>query len=220
MFLYASLTVLATGVLGVLLFAPIPPTPWGPQLSTLFDFGHFVLFAAMMLFLWRAFQRKIGLSLCVSVGIAGLCEAGQFLSGRTVCVPDFYRGVLGALFAAVIVDAYSQPRTFGRRACHLVLALMLAAWPVAEIVPLLVDACAECRALRTISGPGRPRQEAAGSPSCKASLRFRSGANDRFVFSGGDHPPLQRSGQLPAHPGQCWIADEVVSLMRIAFEVV
>ena len=140
-FWYAGLTLPAAGLLGVLLFVPIPPTPGVRQVTAVFNFGHFVLFAAVMLWLWIVSKRNIGLSLCVSVAVAGICEAGQFFSGRTVCVPDFWRGVLGVLFAAAVIHACSGAWTFRQRACHAILAAALAAWPVAEVLPALVDAC-------------------------------------------------------------------------------
>ncbi len=138
--LRVSLAVSVSGVLGVLLFVPLPPTPLGAHLTPLLNFGHFVLFAAATLFLWRKYRQDIGLALCVAVGMAGLCELGQFFSGRTVSGPDFCRGVLGAMFAAVIIDACRKPYTFSRRASHLTLAVLLAAWPVAETMPVWVGA--------------------------------------------------------------------------------
>ena len=140
-FWYAGLTLPVAGLLGVLLFSPIPPTLWSRQVTPVLNFGHFVLFAVVMLWLWIVSKRNIGLSLCVSVGVAGICEAGQFFSGRTACVPDFWRGVMGVLFTAVIIHACGGARTVRQRACHAILAVALAAWPVAEVLPVLVDAC-------------------------------------------------------------------------------
>ena len=138
---YAGLTLPAAGLLGVLLLTPIPPTLWIRQVPAVFDFGHFVLFAVVMLWLWIVSRRNIGLSLCVSVAVAGICEAGQFFSGRSVCLPDFWRGVLGVFFTTVVIHACGGVRTFRQRACHAILAVALAAWPVAEVLPTLVDAC-------------------------------------------------------------------------------
>ena len=138
---YAGLILPATGLLGVLLFAPIQATSWGRQVAAVFDFGHFILFAAVMLGLWMVSKRNTGLSLCVSVAVAGICEAGQCFSQRTVSVPDFFRGVLGVFFATVIIHACAADRTFRQRASHAILAVALAAWPVAELLPVFVDAC-------------------------------------------------------------------------------
>jgi hypothetical protein len=141
LFWYAGLTLPAAGLLAALLFGPIPRTLWNRQVTAVFDFGHFVLFAAVMLWLWIISRRNTGLSLCVSVAVAGICEAGQFFTGRTACVPDFWRGVLGVLFTIVIIHACGGARTFRQRVCHVILAVALAAWPVAEVLPALVDVC-------------------------------------------------------------------------------
>lgn len=138
---YAGLTLPAAGMLGVLLLAPIPSALRCWQATVVCNFGHFVLFAAVTLWLWTVSKRNIGLSLCVSVAVAGICEAGQAFSGRSVCLPDFWRGALGVFFTIVVIHACGGVGTFRRWAWHAILAVALAAWPVAEVLPVLVDAC-------------------------------------------------------------------------------
>ena len=141
MFWCVGLTLPAAVVLVLLLLGPIPRAPWQKQVATVFDFGHFVLFAVVMLWLWVLLKRNVGLSLCISAAVAGILEAGQFFSGRMVCLPDFWRGLLGVLFTAVIIHACVTTRTFRQRSRYAILALALAAWPVAEVIPTVVKAC-------------------------------------------------------------------------------
>ena len=84
------------------MFIPFPAGLISPRVTTMFDFGHFWLFALVTWLLWWALRRRLLLAVSVAALIATVCEAGQLWSSRSANLPDFLRNLLGVSAAAAV----------------------------------------------------------------------------------------------------------------------
>jgi hypothetical protein len=134
-----------------LLLMPLP-LPWhGSWRSKLLDLGHVPLFGGLTLCLWLLLGGRLLGPVLFALALAGLAEIVQPYFGRTGDIFDFLRGALGILAAAALVRACRRPRTVGRVAAYVLVALGLVAWPVGETAPHLLDAYQGYRTFPTLA---------------------------------------------------------------------
>jgi hypothetical protein len=127
-----------------LLLVPLPRSWQGSWQGKTLDFGHVPLFAALTLALQAGLRRSWILSAGIALAVAGLGEVLQELFsqslGRSGNLADFLRGAAGALAAGLLIRAGQGARHRWRLLVHGVLSLALIAYPLAEVVPSLIDA--------------------------------------------------------------------------------
>jgi hypothetical protein len=131
------LPVLVPAAAAVLLLAPLPDRWTRGWRGSLIDFGHVPLFAVLVL-AWSRPGRSPVWPALLAVGAAGAVELVQGAAGRSPGWGDFGRGVLGAAAAAAGLQA--RRTRGGRAAGYGLLAAGLAAWPVIDVAPGLLDA--------------------------------------------------------------------------------
>lgn len=107
-----TILALATLTTCTLLLVPLPDDLRGESRKSLYDFSHFVLFAAMTWLMWWGTRYHILTSCALTTALNGLCETAQALTTRSANVPDFFRGLLGSLAMVVLIWAFCDRRRF------------------------------------------------------------------------------------------------------------
>jgi VanZ family protein len=140
---------LALSVFGLLV--PLPDSYRSVWLTKLFDLGHVPLFALVTVCFWWISGRSIRRAFGFSVALAVMGEIAQEFTGRSADLLDVLRGMLGALMAVLVVPVLAPPWRWRRLAGRLALVAALAAWPIWDCGPVLLDACEAARSFPVLS---------------------------------------------------------------------
>lgn len=146
----AAVVVAASLATSAALLIPLPNDNRSAWVRQLLDLGHVPLFGLLTVCFWWAFQHSAWRAIGMSAVIAGACEVGQPVVGRSANPTDFLRGILGSLLAVVVVNALKRPRTARRMAVSTTVAAVLLVWPVSDSVPVLFDAAVAYRSFPVI----------------------------------------------------------------------
>jgi hypothetical protein len=139
------------GAVALAATVPLPHTVRMTRLASLLDLGHFVGFALVALVFWWALSGRKLIALIMAVACAGAVEVGQPMVGRTADPLDFLHGLLGAASAIAFVSLFDRSAGIRRTVAYSLLGLGLAAWPIGQSIPRLVDAWVEYRDFPVLS---------------------------------------------------------------------
>jgi len=132
--------VLILGIAVVSLLLPLPNQYRSHWLTKLLDLGHLPLLALVTVGFWLIVRPRIWLAFCLALVFAVAVEVGQEFTGRSGDLLDVVRGLLGALIAAVFLQMSPRPWRWRQAAVRTALAVALAAWPIWDCCPVLLDA--------------------------------------------------------------------------------
>jgi hypothetical protein len=186
---------LCVAVVGLLM--PLPNQYRSPWVAKLLDLAHVPVFALVAVCLWWLLGRKLWLAFGLAALVAVAAEIGQGFTGRSSDPLDVVRGVLGALIGALFTQVASQPFQWRRLVFHLALAIALAAWPVWDCGPVVLDAWWAYRSFPVLSDFQSPWEP----------LRwYTKGARLERQPTGGDSEGWEGRLQVFPHEG----ANEVI----------
>jgi len=154
-----GLAIICLGLAVAGLLAPLPNQNRSAWVSKLLDAGHVPLFALVTVCFWRMVGRRIWLAFSLSVVLAVVAEVGQTFSGRSGELLDGVRGLLGALMAVLWLPLRPRSVAWRRIAAGLAMTCALAAWPLWDCGPILLDAFRAYRSYPVLSdfqSPGEP----------------------------------------------------------------
>jgi hypothetical protein len=171
----------AAGALVLALAVPLPHVLRMTRLAHLLDLAHFVAFAFLTAAIAWALAGRIIPAAVVASAIAAGMELVQPLLGRSGNAGDFVRGLLGVLAAAICLSAARPPRTARRAAGGFVLLSAVAAWPIADTAPYLLDAWTEYRSFPVLCDFQTPWQSSRWMTLGTAIRRARSPRDGQWV---------------------------------------
>ena len=127
-----------TILVGAALLWPLPNDYRAPWVASLMDLLHVPLFAVVTVCLFWLLGYRLVAACGFAVLLAGAGEFAQRFVDRSVSVPDFLRGVLGVLLAAVVLKAgWRHPMR--QVAAGLIVAIAVA-WGACQYGPVFADA--------------------------------------------------------------------------------
>src|SRR5262249_1108219 len=137
--LSSGLAVLLLSIAVAGLLIPLPNQFRSPWVAKLLDLGHLPLFGMVTVCFWSMVRPKIWLAFCLALFMAVAAEILQDRPCRSADILDVLRGLLGALIAVVFLKMPARPFRWRQVALRLLLAVALAAWPVWDCGPILLD---------------------------------------------------------------------------------
>jgi hypothetical protein len=147
---------LVLGLVAVVLVMPLPNHYRSPWLQKLMDLGHVPLFALLMVCVWLLVRRRIWLAIGIVTAMAIAAEIGQGFAGRSQDPLDILRSLIGAAIGALALHLFRRPIRWRSITTGLVAVLALAAWPIWDSVPVLIDAVWAYRAFPVLSDFSSP----------------------------------------------------------------